>query len=267
MQELPVSSALDDHESEEFHGLAEDLIILSIRGDGKMVRWNQIRLGIVGAELIRLAAHRRIRVERRRLLWYVSGAIHLVDDTATGDSNLDRHLRALVGHAATPPSLGSWIGHYDRDEIRDSYMQRLCDTGVLRRERNEARSWPFRRTRWPILATSRATRAHARLDAALDAGDHASPEQTSLAGLASAIKLHEHLYRPQTTLWGKVAGQIEYVARPSTFDKPSERRRSRLEKTARAKPTGAADDNRLRDAIHLIVRAVDAERYELESGD
>ena len=76
--------------AEELRHLGEDLLLLSIRRpEGTLATSSRISYGLMGSELIRLAALRRVDVDQRQ--------ITVLTDEATGDAELDAALASLAG--------------------------------------------------------------------------------------------------------------------------------------------------------------------------
>jgi Golgi phosphoprotein 3 (GPP34) len=69
--------------------LGDDLVLLSIRSDGVISTAAKLRFGLSGAELVRLAALRRVDIERGRII--------ILDETPTGDVLLDEALMSMAG--------------------------------------------------------------------------------------------------------------------------------------------------------------------------
>lgn len=162
--------------------LGEDLLLLSIRPDnGKVATARRIDYGLMGSELVRLAASRRIEVAADRIV--------VRDRAATGDAELDAALLSITG-ARRAPRAENWVG-LPRRGIRNAYLERLISAGVLRVEPSAVLG--IRRYR--IAEPERVARARARLDAiAQSAGSRLDVSQTAFGGLACAIDLDNVLY-------------------------------------------------------------------------
>jgi hypothetical protein len=184
--------------------LGEDLLLLSIRPDnGKVATARRIDYGLMGSELVRLAASRRIEVAADRIV--------ILDRAATGDAELDAALLSITG-ARRPPRAENWVG-LPRRGIRNAYLERLTAAGVLRAEPSAVLG--IRRYR--ILEPERVGRARARLDAiAQSAGPGLDVSQTAFGGLACAIDLDNVLYpgRAGRPLRARLAqiGQAETIS-------------------------------------------------------
>jgi hypothetical protein len=165
-----------------FAALSEDLFLLSIRPrDGKLLTRGRIDLGLMGSELVRLAAAGRVRI--------TEGRIEVVDRTATGDPELDAALLSLTA-APFPPRPATWVG-LPRPGIRDAYATRLVSARVLRMEAGRLLGTP----RYHLTGSSRVAAARSRLDAiTAAAGLPADSAQAALGGLACAIGLDGVLY-------------------------------------------------------------------------
>jgi hypothetical protein len=164
--------------------LADDLVLLSIRpANGKLAAPSRLRFGLMGSELVRLAASRRVDI--------VSDRIVVLDDGPTGDEQLDAALASLA-HARRPPRPKAWVSH-PRPRICDAYLARLAAAGTIRQERGTIIAViPF--TWWRITDAARAADARARLDAIVGASGQVDTWQAAFAGLASASGLGAELY-------------------------------------------------------------------------
>ena len=165
-----------------FAALGEDLFLLSIRPrDGKLMTWGRIDLGLMGSELVRLAAAGRAGI--------AEGRIVVLDPTATGDTELDAALLSLID-ARLAPRPEPWVG-LPRRGIRDAYAARLVSAGVLRAKPSRI----IGASRYVILDSSRVAAARSRLDAITQSsGRPAGSAQAALGGLACAIGLGGVLY-------------------------------------------------------------------------
>jgi hypothetical protein len=158
--------------------LGEDLVLLSLGPDSGRVRTAQkIGYGLMGSELVRLAASGRVDVQ--------DGRIIILGGAPTGHAELDA---ALAGIAASrrPPRADRWAGHPRRD-ICASYLERLAAAGRVRREGRLL-------ARWRIVDVQRVTEARARLEAIAVPGAELDQAQAALGGLAHAIGLDAVLY-------------------------------------------------------------------------
>jgi hypothetical protein len=165
-----------------FAALGEDLFLLSIRPrDGKLMTRGRIDLGLMGSELVRLAAAGRAGI--------AEGRIVVLDGTATGDPELDAALLSLID-ARPAPRPEPWVG-LPRRGIRDAYAARLVSAGVLRAKPSRI----IGASRYVILDSSRVAAARSRLDAITQSsGRPADSAQAALGGLACAIGLGGVLY-------------------------------------------------------------------------
>lgn len=161
--------------------LGEDLVLLSIRpSSGRIWTANRIDYGLMGSELIRLAAKGRVRFQ--------AGQIVVTSQAPTGDAELDAALGSLA-RARQPVRPKNWVGR-PRPRIRRDYLNRLAASGAVRPEPGR-----FFGTRWFITDQARLADARARLDAiALSAGQ-IDAAQAAFGGLAHAIAIVRLLYR------------------------------------------------------------------------
>jgi hypothetical protein len=160
--------------------LGEDLVLLSIRPEKGIVATAQrIDYGLMGSELVRLAASGRIDIQADRVI--------VRDQAPTGDAELDAALQSLV-QSRRPPRPKAWVGR-PRRGIRVAYLNRLAAAGVLRVEPGRIFG-----TRWYIADHARVASASARLDAIALSTGPVDTAASAYAGLAHAIGLDAILY-------------------------------------------------------------------------
>jgi hypothetical protein len=165
--------------------LGEDLVLLSIRPDkARIGNADKIDFGLMGSELVRLAALGRVNVADERIV--------VLDAAPTGDPELDAALRSLT-EARRPPKATAWVGK-PRRGIRDAYLARLAQAGVIRMEPAKFLGIPIK----PLLRLTdagRAAEARARLDAIALSSGPVDTTQAAYGGLAHATGLAGLLYR------------------------------------------------------------------------
>src|SRR5215469_8480993 len=158
--------------------LGEDLVLLSLGPDSGRVRTAQkIGYGLMGSELVRLAASGRVDVQ--------AGRIIVLGGAPTGHAELDVAL-ASIAASRRPPRAERWVGRPPRD-ICGAYLERLAAAGRVRREGRLL-------TRWRIVDVQRVTEARARLEAIAVPGAELDQAEAALGGLAHAIGLDAVLY-------------------------------------------------------------------------
>jgi hypothetical protein len=156
--------------------LCEDLLLLAARPDGTLTLPTNLRFGVAGAELVRLAAARRVDIERGRIV--------VLDTAPTGDALLDAALDSMAGGRRGGPSAKAWVARH-RPGLVHFYLGRAVDAGILRGERGTRLGFiPV--TRWLVADTARAAQARARLEAVAASTGPVSQEQAALGGLAAA---------------------------------------------------------------------------------
>jgi hypothetical protein len=166
--------------AEELRHLGEDLLLLSIRRpEGTLATSSRIGYGLMGSELIRLAALRRVDVDQRR--------ITVLTDEATGDVELDAALASLVGGRSPRPK--TWVGR-PRRGIREAYLERLVAAGTVRGQRGGL----LGRTRWGVTDPERVERLRNQLDAIAESAGPVTLVQAAFGGLAHAVGLDRYLY-------------------------------------------------------------------------
>lgn len=161
--------------------LGEDLVLLAINPrSGRLADADRLRFGLMGAELVRLAADRRVDIKDDRII--------VLDAGPTGDPELDAALASLA-QARRPPRAKKWVGA-PRRRICQTYLAHLAEAGTIQADRGGL--LPV--TQWRITDEVRAAAARARLDAIAGGSGPVDTEQAAFAGLASASGLGSHLY-------------------------------------------------------------------------
>ena len=155
--------------------LCDDLLLLAVRPDGTLALPAHLRFGVSGAELVRLAAARRVDIERGRIV--------VLDTTPTGDELLDAALASMAG-GRRGPSAKAWVARH-RPGLVHLYLARAAAAGTIREERGTRLGFiPV--TRWLVTDAARAAAARARLEAVAAGTGPVGQEQAALAGLAAA---------------------------------------------------------------------------------
>jgi hypothetical protein len=161
--------------------LGEDLLLLAIRPNGTVGSAAKIDYGLMGSELVRLAAARRVDIVGDRII------VRSADPT--GDAELDGALGSVVA-ARKPPRPKHWVGH-PRKHIRDAYLSRLVSAGALGPERGGL----FGQRRYRVADEGRMAAARARLDAIAQSQGPVDVTSAAVGGLAHAVGL-DHLIYP-----------------------------------------------------------------------
>ena len=164
--------------------LSDDLLLLAARPDGTLTIPAKLRFGLAGAELVRLAAARRVDIVRGRIV--------VRDATPVGDPLLDEALASMTGRWREPTAK-AWVARH-RQGLVGRYLARAEAAGIIRAHQRKALGFiPV--TRWTVIDTARAAQARARLEAAAANTGTLDLAQAALAGLASAIDV-THLVFP-----------------------------------------------------------------------
>jgi hypothetical protein len=157
--------------------LGEDLLLLALdAGRGSLGRTHMINYGLMGAELVQLAACGRIDI--------VDDQVVVKGQAPTGDADLDAAL-AWIGEPTTPPWPDEWV---PRPRITSKYLERLTASGVIC---EQTRFWT---TRWSITQAPRLAEARQRLDRSARSAGPVDLSQTAYAALACALSLDRLLY-------------------------------------------------------------------------
>lgn len=159
-------------------------MLLSIKPEaGRIGTADRIGFGLMGSELVRLAATGLIDIAANRIV--------VQSPAPTGDAELDAALASLA-EARRAPRPRTWVGH-PRRHICDAYLARLAAAGIIRAERGAALGM-FPVTRWRIASADRLSEARARLDAVALSAGQVDSAQAAYAGLAHAVGLGTLLY-------------------------------------------------------------------------
>jgi len=156
--------------------LGDDLVLLAARSDGTLRLPAKLRFGLSGAELVRLAAARRVDIVRGRIV--------VRDNAPTGDALLDEALASMTG-GWRQPGAKAWVARH-RPGLVERYLARAEAAGTIRADRRKALGF-IPETRWAVLDAARAAQARTRLEAAAASTGAVDSAQAALAGLASAI--------------------------------------------------------------------------------
>lgn len=181
--------------------LGDDLVLLAVWQGGGRLRDPQVTgVGLMGAELVRLAASGRIDIS--------SGRISVLDATPTGDAQADAALADLAAQRR-PPRAKAWCSR-PRRGICDAYLDRLAAAAAIH-AREQTRLGFIKVRRWEVTDPARAQDARARLDAIAAGTGEVDLAQAAFGGLAHAIGLAGHLYpgrdgRPRRKRLETVAG-------------------------------------------------------------
>jgi hypothetical protein len=163
--------------------LGEDLLLLAAGSAGRLPIPPNLRFGLAGSELVRLAAAGRVDIVRGRIV---------IRDTApTGDALLDEALASMAGRSHGP-TVRAWVAR-DRRGLVKRYLARAEAAGIIRADRHRALGL-FPVTRWKVLDAGRAAQARARLQFVAASTEILDPAQAALAGLASAIDVTRRVF-------------------------------------------------------------------------
>jgi len=164
--------------------LGEDLVLLTVQqGGGRLTAPNVTGVGLMGAELVRLAASGRVGI--------ASDRITVLDGAPTGDAEADAALASLAVQKR-PPKAKAWCGR-PRRGICDAYLARLAAAGAITAQ-EQTRLGFIRMRRWQVTDPARAQAARARLDAIARGTGEVDLAQAAFGGLAHAIGLAGRLY-------------------------------------------------------------------------
>jgi len=160
--------------------LGDDLVLLSILPSGVIGTAAKLRFGLSGSELVRLAARRRIGIERDQIV--------VLDQAPTGDVLLDEALASMEDS----PAAKEWVG-LDRDELVRRYLERLAAAGTIQLQQRKALGF-IAVNGWTVLDPGRMAVARAPLDVIAHGAGVAGLPEGALAVLATAIGLPPLIY-------------------------------------------------------------------------
>jgi hypothetical protein len=164
--------------------LGEDLMLLTVQQcRGGLPPQHVLGIGLMGAELVRLATDGRIDI--------ASARIQVLDAAPTGDAEADAALASLTVRKR-PPRAKAWC-YVPRPGICDAYLARLVAAGAITAQ-EQTRLRFIRVRRWQVTDPARAQAARARLDAIARSTGEVDPAQAAFGGLAHAIGLAGGLY-------------------------------------------------------------------------
>jgi hypothetical protein len=164
--------------------LGDDLVLLSIRPDkGRIGNEERLGFGLMGSELVRLAARGRVSVNH--------GRVTVLDATPTGDTELDAALASLA-RARRPRKAQTWVGK-PRRRICEAYQTRLARVRAIRIEERKFLGMTIK-PRLYVTDGRRLADARARLDAIALSSGPVNVTQTAYGGLAHAAGLPVLLY-------------------------------------------------------------------------
>jgi len=253
--------------------LGDDLVLLSIQPGGRRMR-NEERLGfgLMGSELVRLAARGRVSVN--------DGRIIVLDAAPTGDTQLDAALASLAG-ARRAPKAQTWVRNKRRG-INEAYQTRLARVRAIRIEERQFLGMTIK-PRLHVTDGRRVADARARLDAIALSSGPVDITQAAYGGLAHAAGLPELLYPgrdgrqarkrlaevAKDTQAGPAAGEVTPLPRAGQAP-ADDSERAAIRATASAAATAEVteamghvndligDVNQLTGDIHQLTQAVHA---------
>jgi|ERR1700683_1636354 hypothetical protein len=165
------------------NSLGEDLLLVAIDPRNGVLRCrSHMHFGLMGAELVMLAAEGRVKVDD-------DGKLRAVEPSAqpTGDPELDAALGKLAA-AGRPPKVRGYVSR-PRRNLTNAYLDRLIAAGTVQRHGGAFRP------RWPVIDQARAAAVRSQLDAIVLGEGPVSEQQAAYAGLADAIGLPGLIYR------------------------------------------------------------------------
>lgn len=181
--------------------LADDLLLLAVRGNGTLAARGKLRFGVAAAELIQLAARGSVDIS--------DSQITVLDSSSTGDPLLDDALASMTT-GATAPSVKIWVG-LNRPGLTVRHLAALMAAGTIREGQRKVLGL-FPDMRLKITDPERQAQARARLDAIASGASEIGPEQAALAGLADAVGLAAVLYRGDQLKRVRAAAHDDQVA-------------------------------------------------------
>jgi hypothetical protein len=219
--------------------LGDDLVLLSILPSGVIGTAAKLRFGLSGSELVRLAARRRVGIERDQIV--------VLDQAPTGDVLLDEALASMEDS----PAAKEWVG-LDRDDLVRRYLERLAAAGTIQLQQRKALGF-IAVNGWTVLDPGRMAVARAPLDVIAHGAGVAGLAEGALAVLATAIGLPPLIYPGF-----RGAAARRRIARAARDSRRSAAEMTQPVSTAAGTPdavTLAATDAAVRGATDASVRA------------
>src|SRR5262249_33483769 len=154
-------------------------MLLSVwQGGGRVTAPNVTGVGLMGAELVLLAASGRVDITPGRTPGLAG---------APRGAAAPRAARAGRAARRRPPRAKAWCSR-PRRGICDAYLARLAAAGVLRRQ-EQTRLGFIRVTRWQGTDTARVADARARLDAIARGTGEGGLGQAGVGGRGARVRL------------------------------------------------------------------------------
>ncbi len=160
--------------------LGEDLLLLCIATNGKIINPDRLKFALMGAELVRLAGAARVDIDRDRIV--------VKNSAPTGDPQLDMSL-ADIDHRRRPPRARPWVAA-PRGKIVEEYANRLSMRHIVTVEPGGF----FKVMRCHVLDTTTAEAARTRLDRIAQATGQVTMTDAAYAGLAYASGIVDVIY-------------------------------------------------------------------------
>lgn len=169
--------------------VADDLVLLSLRPNGKFLLPHKLPFAVAGADMVAvMALLGRAYITDDRII--------VTDARPTGDQLLDVVLASMMSDKR-PLKARKWVSLTGGGLI-DNHLAQLAAAGVVQEQR---------RGRWHIIAPARYDQARARLDAVAFGTASVDLPLAALAGLTEAIGLARLYYRKNERRRLRAAGE------------------------------------------------------------
>lgn len=155
--------------------IAEELLLLLTRPDGRPVGSSTHDVGVAGAFLCELAQQGRVTVDER-------GRLHVVDASPTADPLLDLVWGELAAREGKKPK--NVLPKVGKD-LPTAVYHRLAERGLVVRQESRV-LWLFTRVSWPVVGGDRREQAIAELARVLRDGQAPDARTGALVALIQA---------------------------------------------------------------------------------
>lgn len=168
----------------------EELVLLALNdekgGFGLHLSRMKFENALAGTVLMDLAFLNRIDTDLEQLI--------LVDPAPTGDALFDSVMSMIVGEKGQRDA-SDWIQevHYRHPNLRDVFIQKLIDRGILRKEEQKI-LWVFKHRRYPMIDNREVTEVRTRIRETVLSDTIPDPRDVVLISLMTACELVEEVF-------------------------------------------------------------------------
>lgn len=168
--------------------LAEELLLLALEDEKGVVHASaseSLDYGLAGAILLSLTVRDRLGME--------GGKIIVSNPSPTGDGVLDDALERI--RESRPRNPDHWVGRFGRMGLKNQLLDRLVDSGALRREEHKV-LWFIPVDRYPAADAGPEREVRRKVRAAALGGEAPDPRSAALLSLIQACNLVDEVFAP-----------------------------------------------------------------------